>query len=221
MIERLRKLLGRGSSNENNKHLNYPRHEKPDAIILAAGMMGKKTLFPKALFEYGGKAIILHQISWLKPFVRKIIIACHKKEHESIANYLGATEGIEFSLEENLLGTAGAIKKALSKTKTNNIIIVNVDDMTDIDLNALIDFGPDTICIANPRLNFGLIETEGFDITQFREKPLIKDLWASCGVYLMSRKTLEKLPESGSLEQDVWPYTTLKAFKHFGIWKAF
>ena len=50
---------------------------KPDAIILAGGMMGKSKLFPKALLEHEGKSIIEHQIEWLSPFVNKIIIACH------------------------------------------------------------------------------------------------------------------------------------------------
>ena len=219
MIKRLRKLFGRKEAKPNSN--KYPRYEKPDAIILAAGMMGKRALFPKALFDYGGKTAIEHQINWLKPFVKKIIIACPQNECRDIFRYLGPWEDVEYSTESQLLGTAGAVKNAMKKSKAENFIICNVDDLTDIDLNALVDFGPDTICVANPRLNFGVIEMEEFDIKQFREKPLLKNIWASCGVYLVGRKTVEEFPERGGLEHDVWPYITIKAFKHFGVWKTF
>ena len=218
MIKRIKKLI-LGEEHFNGE--GYRPHEKPDAIILSAGMMGKKNLYPKALLDYGGKTAIEHQINWLRPFARKIIVACHKKECDEISKVIGDLEGIEFSTETQLLGTAGATKRALAKTKANTLLVCNVDDLTDIDLNALIDFGPDTMCVANPRLNYGVMETEGFDVKYFREKPILKNIWASCGIYLLSKKTIENMPEKGSLEHDVWPYIRIKAFKHFGMWKTF
>lgn len=195
---------------------------KPDAIILSAGMMGKIKLFPKALFEQEGKTAVESQIEWLKPFVNKIIIACYESEYKEISQVIGRIKGVEFSKEIPGLGTAGAVKQALGKTTSEKIIICNVDDLTDIDLNALIGFGTDTICVANPRMNYGVIEIDDLTVTAFREKPIIKELWASCGVYFLNKATLSKLPEKGSLERDVFPYFDgLKAFKHFGVWKTF
>lgn len=207
--------IGRDFSGE------YSPREKPDAIILAAGMLGKRTLFPKALLEYGGKSAIEHQINWLKPFVKKIIIACHKKEREEIGKQIGQIDGVEFSTEMQLLGTAGATKKALTKSRAGYFVVCHVDDLTDIDLNALLDFGSETMCVANPRLNFGVLETDGFDVRQYREKPIMRTIWANCGIYLLSRRMIEGFPERGSLEHDIWPYARMKAFKHFGIWKTF
>ena len=216
MIKRLKRLLmGEGKPRPINSS------EKPDAIILSAGMLGHKILFPKALFEYGGKTIIEHQIAWLSPFVGKIIVACHKKEYEEISKSLGKLPNVKFSTEIELLGTAGATKKAMEKSKANSFIVVNVDDITDIDLNALIDWGPDTMCVANPRLNYGIMETEDTEVKRYREKPILRDVWANCGIYLLMRKTVNRMPEKGSLEHDVWPYTRLKAFRHFGVWKTF
>lgn len=217
MIKRIKKLFSRRRREINQ----YSPREKPDAIILAAGMMGKKILFPKALFEHGGKTAIEHQINWLSPFVRKIIIACHQKEREEISKSIGELENVEFSTETQLLGTAGATKKAMRKSRAGSFVVCNVDDLTDIDLNALTDYGPDTICIANPRLNYGVMETEGFDVKFFREKPILKNIWASCGIYFLGRKTIDNMPDKGSLEHDVWPYIRIKAFKHFGMWKTF
>jgi len=196
--------------------------EKPDAIILAAGTMGKVKLFPKALLEYEGKTVIEQQIEWLKPFVNKIVIACYDNEYKEISNAVGEISGVDFSKETRLLGTAGAVKKALEKTSSGKILICNVDDLNDIDLNALLGFGTNAICVANPRLNYGIIEIDNMDIKAFREKPIIKEIWASCGVYLLNRETALELPEKGSLEKDIFPYLgDLRAFKHFGIWKTF
>ena len=194
---------------------------KPDAIILSAGMMGKKILFPKALVEHGGKTAIEHQINWLKPFVKKIIIACHKKECDQIEEAIGKIKGVEFSKEFELLGTAGATKKAILQSKADSFVVCNVDDLTDIDLNALIGYGANSMCVSNPRLNFGVLETDGLDIRRYREKPIMRDVWANCGIYFLNRKLVESLPEKGSLEHDIWPFTRMKAFKHFGMWKTF
>ena len=126
-----------------------------------------------------------------------------------------------FSIEYEPLGTAGALKKALKYAKRSDVIICNVDDITNIDLHALLNFGSNTLCVANPRLPFGVIEMENLNILSFREKPLLKNTWVSCGVYLLNKKVQKQLPEQGSLEKDVFPFFKLKAYKHYGIWKTF
>ncbi len=218
MIRRINSLL---KLKRDIPHPSVLFDEKPDAIVLAAGMLGRKTFFPKALLEYGGKTAIEHQVNWLKPFVGKIIIACHRNECGEIAKTLGKIKNVEFSRESELLGTAGATKKAIEMSKADNFIVCNVDDLTDIDLNALINYGANTMCVSNPRLNFGVLETEGLDVRRYREKPVMRDVWANCGIYFLDRKMIDNLPDRGSLEHDVWPFTRLKAFKHFGMWKTF
>ncbi len=194
---------------------------KVDAIILAGGCIGKNN-FPKALIEASpNKTIIEKQIEWLAPFVDRIIIACREAEAEKIKRYLSFKGNIVFSIEFEPLGTAGALKKAMKYAKRGEVLVCNVDDITDIDLHSLINFGSNTVCIANPRLQFGLIETENHDIISFREKPLLKEMWASCGVYLLNKKIQRGLPERGSLERDIFPFTKLKAYKHYGVWRTF
>ena len=158
MIRRIKRLL---SFSKEQTHKYVPKG-KPDAIILAAGMLGKKILFPKALFEHGGKTAIEHQISVMRPLVGKIIIACHESERKEIAKHIDYLGGIEFSTEIRLL-----------------------------------------------------------DVRQYKEKPMMRNIWANCGLYFLTRKTVENFPERGSLEHDVWPYVRMKAFKHFGMWKTF
>jgi NDP-sugar pyrophosphorylase family protein len=201
------------------------KHEKPDAIILSGGMLGRKNLFPKALIEHDGKTILEHQIEYLGDLTGKIVIACKPGECVLIKKHLGEMTDVDYSEDANPpLGTAGAVKKAIEKTKSENILVLNVDSLTDIDLNALINFGPDTVCVANPRLDFGVIKANQADngVLEFREKPLIKELWVNCGLYYLNRQTiLNKLPDVGSLERDTFPFMKIKAFKHQGIFKHF
>jgi NDP-sugar pyrophosphorylase family protein len=195
--------------------------KKVDAVILAGGTIGKNN-FPKALIEASpNKTVLERQIEWLAPVVDRIIIACREFEAERIKKYLQLRGNFVFSIEQEPLGTAGALKKALKHAKRREVLVCNVDDITNIDLNTLLNFGSNSICISNPRLPFGMIETENQNIISFREKPLLKDIWVSCGVYLLNKKVERELPERGSLERDFFPTYRLKAYKHYGIWKTF
>jgi len=196
-------------------------NKKPDAVILAGGMLGREKLYPKALIDFEDTTVIERQIEWISPYVDKIVIACRANEAKLIEEKIGKLKNVEYSLEPEFLGTAGALKKAIVKTTSDKVLVCNVDDITDIDIDSLIGFGTNTICVANPRLNFGIIKTDGIDIMEFREKPVLTDLWVSCGVYFLEKGLIEQFPSKGSLERDVFPGLNLKAFKHHGLFKHF
>lgn len=190
---------------------------KVDAIILAAGSLGRERFFPKALIEIEGKSLLQRQIEWLRPYVKEIIIACTEEEGRQIRQYHPGID-VRFATTPDLPGTAGSLKHAFSFATTDDVLVVNVDDLTDIDLGALIDFGPDTICVANPRLRYAKIDVDGHNIISFREKPLLENVWVSCGVYFLNKAILEKIPSRGNIAKDVFPNIKLKAYKHFGTW---
>lgn len=191
---------------------------KVDAIILAGGSLGREKLFPKALLEVDGMTLLEKQIEWLKPYVSKIIVACTELEAKQIRRYHPELR-LHFATSPNLPGSAGALKNAVKLSATDDFLVVNIDDLTDIDLQSLINFGTDTICVANPRLQYGMIEVEHQEVRNFREKPLLKNVWVNCGVYFLSKTILDKLPKRGSLAKDVLPYIDLRAYKHFGTWQ--
>ena len=94
---------------------------------------------PKGMINVEGKPILEYQIEWLKRHgVEHIIFACGYL-HEQIQNYFGDGKkfslGIDYSIEEQQLGRGGAIKKAWSKLKPNErVIITNGDIYTEMDL---------------------------------------------------------------------------------------
>lgn len=191
---------------------------KIDAVILAGGSFGKEKLFPKALLEIDGETLIEKQVEWLKPYVNKIIVACTEWEAKQIKRYHPRLR-LHFSTTPSLPGSAGALKQAMPLITTDDFLVVNVDDLTDIDLKSLINFGTDTICVANPRLYCGVVEVQHQEVRNFREKPLLKNVWANCGVYFLSKSLADKLPKRGNLAKDVLPYIDLRAYKHFGTWR--
>jgi len=191
--------------------------KKVDVIILAGGMLGKKKLFPKALMEIQGRTLLERQLEWLSPYANKIIVACTDSEAREIKKHF---KKLVFATTPVLPGTAGSLKKAFEFVTTDEALVVNVDDLTNINLAGLLDFGPDTICVANPRLHYGMIEIDGHDIKSFREKPRLNNIWVSCGVYLLRKEIAKKLPKKGNIARDVFPYLKLRAYKHLGDWQT-
>ncbi len=119
-----------------------------EAMLFAAGLGTR--LFPltkdkpKALVEVNGKPLIWHAINYLQGFgVDRIIINLHHFA-EQIKEYCNTQQfeaELVFSHEkEQLLDTGGGLKYASSLFSENkDIIVFNVDILTDIDLNAMLE----------------------------------------------------------------------------------
>src|SRR4030043_130367 len=162
-----------------------------EAMILAGGKGNRmEDVLPKPLVRIKDKAILAYQLDYLlnSKIIEKIILSLGYKADEIIdyvkTNY--PAYPIDFAIEKESLGTAGAFKLALLKSSSDFILGLNCDDITDIDLKKLHDFACNTICVAHPRLPFGLIkERDGYAI--FEEKPILTD-WVSCGWYFFNRE---------------------------------
>ncbi len=193
-----------------------------DAVIIAGGKGNRmESELPKALVVAKGKPILAWQLDYLlKSGIEKIVLAIGHKAEEVIdyvkENY--KNKQIDFTVEKDLLGTAGGLKLALSKCDSEFVVVLNCDDISDMDIKGLQELKENTICVVHPQLPFGRItEKDGYAI--FEEKPVLKD-WVSCGWYLLNKKQmLESLPDKGMLEIDVFPKLKLKLFKHEGFWK--
>lgn len=189
-----------------------------DAVILCGGKgkrlgeIGKD--LPKAMIPINGKPLIDYQIEWLKKYgVKNIILACGYK-WEKLKEHL--RDNAKYAVEEEPLGTGGAIKNALKYLEGDDFFALNADDLTDINLDKLSEVGSNAICLARYRCPAGVAKIEAGIIKEFVEKPVLDNVWVSCGVYLLN-KNLD-LPDKGSIEYEVWPKINSKAFKHEGIW---
>ncbi len=120
----------------------------PSVVILAGGWAKRlypitKTI-PKAMVEVAGKPFIAHQLCLLKKNGFKNVIICSGHLSKQIEDFVrdGKNFGlsVRFSVDgKKLLGTAGAIKKALPLL-TDIFLVMYGDSYLDIDFQSVIDY---------------------------------------------------------------------------------
>jgi len=189
-------------------------------IIILVGGFGKRLQpltkdIPKCMVPVQGKPILDYHLKWLTQYkIDKMVLACGYK-WEEIKKHYGSK--FVYSVEDEPIGTAGAIKMAMDKIDGDEFFVLNSDDITDVNMNEFLKCGSNTIALARFRSNFGIVETADGRVVSFEEKPLLP-YWASAGLYLLNNGIKSHLPDSGSIEKEVFPKIELKAFKHNGFW---
>jgi NDP-sugar pyrophosphorylase family protein/aminoglycoside/choline kinase family phosphotransferase len=107
---------------------------------------------------------------------------------------------VRFSIEEEILGTAGGIARAAAHLDSDPILCANVDQITRPDLEALLETHRDgrflatLVCTGEPLLR--QVRIEGVKVTAIapRPRPNDPDLAGFTGIYLLAREALEMLP---------------------------
>jgi mannose-1-phosphate guanylyltransferase len=188
------------------------------AVILAGGL-GKRLRpltdeRPKPMIEVLNQPIIEWQVKWFKKFGIDEFVICVGYLKEHIIDYIGSGSkfGVKvgYAVEEEPLGTGGALKNAqslLGGTENQGFFMVNGDILTDLNPNTLQDgITSSAIAVVPLRSPYGVIELdESSFITGFVEKPQIKDRWINAGVYYFGSDIFSYLPDSGNLEVTALP----------------
>jgi mannose-1-phosphate guanylyltransferase len=158
--------------------------------------------------------IIEWQVKWFKKFGIDEFVICVGYLKEHIIDYIGSGNkfGVKvgYAVEEEPLGTGGALKNAqslLGGTESEGFFMVNGDILTDLDPNILQDgMTSSAIAVVPLRSPYGVIELDASsNITGFEEKPQIKDRWINAGVYYFGSEVFSYLPDSGNLEVTALP----------------
>ncbi|MAF99209.1 MAG: hypothetical protein CMH61_01215 [Nanoarchaeota archaeon] len=210
------------------------------AIILAGGLgtrlrpLTEET--PKPLLPIKGKPIVEHLIENLKHNgVTDIILSIGYKA-EQIQQYFGDGEkfgvNITYSIEDEPLGTGGAIKQA-SKNLQNPFILLWGDNLMDLNIDKMIHEYQMTsaplLMTLTPREDvehFGVAKLDGNTIVSFVEKPNREDAPSNlinAGGFIVDPKVLEMLPEGkSSIEKDCFEKIAsegkISAFVHDKQW---
>jgi mannose-1-phosphate guanylyltransferase len=169
---------------------------------------------PKPMIEVLNQPIIEWQVKWFKKFGIDEFVICVGYLKEHIIDYIGSGSkfGVKvgYAVEEEPLGTGGALKNAqslLGGTENEGFFMVNGDILTDLDPNILQDgMTSSAIAVVPLRSQYGVIELDASsNITGFVEKPQIKDRWINAGVYYFGSEVFSYLPNSGNLEVTALP----------------
>ncbi len=209
-------------------------------IVILAGGLGKRLASvtgggQKILAEIDGKPFISILIDYIASQGGRRFILCTGHGAGSVEEKLrGAHPQLEiiFSVEEEPLGTGGAIKQGASHVKTDRFIAMNGDCFCVIDYNALIAFHQSKAAQATLGVTkledareYGTIEIDAQQaITAFKEKqPQLRAALINTGTYCLNRDvfSLVNTPQKFSIEYDFFPYLVGKGFSAFEVANQF
>jgi dTDP-glucose pyrophosphorylase len=180
-----------------------------DAVIMAGGrgvrLQPLTDKVPKPLLKIGDKPIIEHGIDRLVQFGIENVWISINYLGEQIEAYFGDGSSkdikIEYVKETKPLGTVGAVSN-INNFEHDYILITNSDLLSNVDYESFFleflkedaDFSVLTIPyqISVP---YAIIETEGKQIKQFKEKPTYT-YFANGGIYLMKKEILNYIPKN-------------------------
>ena len=210
------------------------------AIILAGGLgerlrpLTNET--PKPLLLIKGKPIIEHAIINFKKHGIKDIILSVGYKADKIKEYFGDGSklgvNISYCIEDEPLGTGGAIKKA-AENINETFVAINGDNLSDADWTELIDSHKRNNAKITLGLfpvedvtQYGIARLEGEKLLEFIEKPTVEQAPSNlnnAGLYVMEPDVLDILPEGKSnIERECFEKLAktgvVFAYRHEGQW---
>ena len=196
------------------------------AMLLAAGMGTRlrplTDNLPKCMMPVGGKPILAHTIQRLKTYgINDVMINLHYLP-EKVIEYFGDGSKweikIDYSLEKEILGTAGAVKNVADYFEGKPFLVWYGDNLCACDIERLINFHQAEARLATIALyqredvaQCGIVGMDsGNRITRFLEKPGPEQVfshWVNAGIYILEPEVLSyiSLNTPSDFGRDVFP----------------
>ena len=164
---------------------------------------------PKSMVPVVNRPVIEHTIAYLKQFGIRDIILTLNYLPEIIRDSLGDGErygvNLVYCMEEDPLGTAGAVKNTEAYLDGGTFVVLNGDVFTDLDIAAMLDYHRAHKAAATIALHqvedpsaFGVVEMDDTGrVGAFIEKPKKEDAtsdWINAGTYLLEAEVLRYAP---------------------------
>ncbi len=190
-----------------------------EAVVLAGGFGTRLSSvisdLPKAMAPVNGRPFLDYPLAYLAfSGISRVIMAVgymHKKIMDHYGDRFGNIK-IEYSIENEPMGTGGALKQAMMKAQSNTLLALNGDTYFEIDLSKFFDFfrrRHAKVAMAIHEVEdvsrYGAVETEwDGQITAFREKSELSGKGKiNGGIYLIDKRFMMELdlPDKFSLEK--------------------
>jgi NDP-sugar pyrophosphorylase family protein len=165
------------------------------------------------MIEILDRPIIEWQIQLLaKNNIREIII-CVGYLKEQIIDHIASGNRfnvkVAYTVEEEPLGTGGALKNTYSllKDEKDGFFMINGDILTNIDFKNLANKNKtNTLAVVPLNSPYGIVDfDEQLNVTGFKEKPHIVDKWINAGIYFFNEDVFNYLPDKGNIETTALP----------------
>ena len=184
--------------------------EKTNKIILMVGGLGTRLRpltenTPKPMLKVGNKPILQTIVEKFAEYGYTNIVMCVNYKSHVIQDYFedGKEFGvnIEYILEEQRMGTAGALS-LLKEKPTEHFFVMNGDLLTNINFEHLHQFhiinnAIATMCVREYEFQvpYGVVNIENSKITSIKEKP-VHSFFVNAGIYMLSPEILDYIPQN-------------------------
>jgi NDP-sugar pyrophosphorylase family protein len=204
-----------------------------EAIILAGGKAERLGPAaegrPKPLVEIGGRPLAAYQVAALaQAGVDRVLVSCAAGQGRLFEKELGGIGPEIVPVEEpEPLGRGGGLRLAAQQLERDEAFALNGDELVDLDFSEVLARQHEvpvaaTIAVAPLQSPFGVVELGGGDLVTSFDEAARLPYWVSCGVYVLGREAIERLPERGDHERTTFPELAgegkLAAFRHEGLW---
>lgn len=199
---------------------NLPTSGLPKAMILAAGLGTRLKPFtnkhPKALAVVNGKTLLQRNIEYLKEFgITEFIINVHHFANQ-IQDFLKENDhfgvDIQISDETNeVLETGGALVKAKEMLGDESFILMNVDILTDLNIEDLVQFHYQhqplsTLAVSDRESSRKLFFQQNKELKAWKNYSTSEEIICSnenlielafSGIHIINPRIFDKMPTSG------------------------
>ena len=187
-----------------------------EAIILAGGygtrLKSVVSDVPKPMASIQSKPFLAYLLDHLKQSGFTEIILTVGYQHQVIMDYFGhqyQSMKLKYSIEKELLGTGGAIKKACEYSDSDLLFVINGDTFVEVDYFSLLQqhlSHASSLSMTLKKLpdvsRYGSVIVENGSVVSFTEKGLSGPGLINAGVYLLHKKIFDisQLPHTFSFE---------------------
>jgi mannose-1-phosphate guanylyltransferase len=188
------------------------------AVVLVGGsglrMYPLTEDLPKCMVPLRGKPLLYWTMSWLREEGFDHVVLGVSYHKEVVINYVNENRlGIKVDFSEHTQeGETGEGFRLAIKRHVNddNFLAMNGDEFTNINLEKFVDFhfaqkSVATIAVSPMRSPFAVLELNGNDIVEFKEKPLLEDKLINAGIYVFNHAISNYLPTMGAIEKTAFP----------------
>lgn len=190
------------------------REYLPNTAMLMVGGLGTRLGdmtkdCPKPMLRIGGKPILETIVESLRDAGIKHIVLAVNYLADQIRDYFldGSAHNvrIEYVTEQERLGTAGALR-LLTPVPESPFLVMNGDILTRVNFQHLLRYHSEndavaTMCIRefDQQVPFGVVDLNGIEISQLREKPT-NSFFVNSGIYVLDPIALHYVPSTGAFD---------------------
>jgi dTDP-glucose pyrophosphorylase len=184
--------------------------DKTNKVVLMVGGLGTRLRpltehTPKPMLKVGNKPILQTIVEKFAEYGYTNIVMCVNYKSHIIQDYFGDGRefgvNIEYILEEQRMGTAGALS-LLKEKPTEPFFVMNGDLLTNVNFEHLHNYhlgynSLATMCVREYdfQVPYGVVNIKDGKILTIEEKPTHK-FFVSAGIYMLSPEVLEHIPQN-------------------------